>query len=338
MWVRTCKSWLELSILVGAVLQASCGGILDNAATPSSAASVNDAEGWIVLQDRTWVPVRDPFTTELERARSAYESGDQRTASRSFRKAADILRRDPSPLSPYNRERLEEASHDLDRLGSMVERGEIRRRGATDPILAHVCEIDATNRWPSAPIEVWLPLAGRPEEHFQECQTYLGEGNLPAAAAEIQKAFGFMRLDAGRSTFEGRMLINESIHSLGAFVKRLESSEKIDPASLDWVFANTEEALAHAHQLNAIEAWASRRADLTGAELESAAINLEDANLRLGRDDQSDTFAQTRLTARELMIGGVYDISQVNNTIAAIESEIQSANTPSNPTTTVNQR
>ncbi len=323
MWVRTCKSWWELSILLGAFLQAACGGVLDSPPTSSSAASVNEPEGWIVLQDRTWVPVRDSFTEELQRARAAFESSNRKTASRDFHQAADLLRQDQPSLSPYNRERLEEASQELERLSAMVERGEMRRRGSTDPILARVCEIDATSRWPSAPIQVWLPLAGKPEEHFQECESYVAHGEMTAAAAEIHKAFGFMRLDAGRSTFEGRMLINESIHALGGIVKQLEDSRQVDSQALDWMFAQTEEALARAHQLNAVEAWARQRADLTGAELESAAINLENANLRFGRTDQTATFAETRITARELMRGGVYDASLVERTIAAIARQFQ---------------
>lgn len=323
MWVKTCKSWVELSILLGAFLQAACGGVLDSSSTASSAASVDEPEGWIVLEDNTWVPVRDSFTSQLQRARAAFESNDRQTASRRFHQAAALLRQDQPSLSPYNRERLDEACQDLDRLGSMVERGEMRRRGSTDPILARVCEIDTTNRWPSAPIQVWLPLAGKPEEHFQECQADISRGEWGAAAAEIRKAFGFMRLDAGRSTFEGRMLINESIHALGEAVKRFENSHEVDSGALDSVFGKSEEALARAHQLNAVEAWAKGRAELTGAELQSAAMNLENASLRFGRTDQTSVFEQTRITARGLMLGRGYDASLVDRALAAMARPIQ---------------
>jgi len=322
MWVETCKHSIKLWILATVLLQGACGEAINNSAS-SPAASVDARESWIVLQDRSWVPVRDSFTAELQRARNAFESGSFRIAANLFRQAATSLRRDRPGLSSYHRERIEEAALELDRLAALAERGELRRSGSTDPILSRVCELEEVNRWPSAPIDVWLPLAGKPEEHFRKCEESVSRGDLAEAATEIQKAVGFMRLDAGRSTLEGRMLISQSIHSLGGPLRQLENTYPIDSAALDWVFARAEQSLARAHQLNAVEAWAKNQPDLTGAELQSAAMNLEEAALRFGRTDQFAAFAETRITARELILGKGYDELTVDRTLDTIARQIR---------------
>lgn len=169
---------------------------------------------------------------------------------------------------------------------------------------------------PTAPAAQAAPAATKPpvtmtspeepQRHFGSAIEAYAKKDYNAAASEIRKATGYIRLEAGRASGEAKQALDSSVAELDKLAVSVEKGAVKAEKSMDKSFAKANHALALEHRAKATEAWAHKQYDKAGYELKAAADGLESAAGWAGGEAKagvSAAIADTRSLGDKLVSG-----------------------------------
>jgi hypothetical protein len=148
-----------------------------------------------------------------------------------------------------------------------------------------LCPANAETQTPQGPLgdwtpyeeDIWIVLVDEPEFHFQKAHEFFLKKDFKAAASEIRKGSAFLKLEAGRSTEEGKEALAASADELGKLADDVQKGTVASEKQLKDAFARADHALANHHYLKASEYWAKKDEKKAGHALKAAAQALEHA-------------------------------------------------------------
>ncbi|KPL03066.1 MAG: hypothetical protein AMJ90_04065 [candidate division Zixibacteria bacterium SM23_73_2] len=97
--------------------------------------------------------------------------------------------------------------------------------------------------------DIWIVLVDEPEFHFQKAHEFFLKKDFKAAGSEIRKGAAFLKLEAGRSTTEGKKTLEASADELGKLAEDVEKGAVASEKQLKDAFARADHALAKHHYL-----------------------------------------------------------------------------------------
>jgi hypothetical protein len=271
-------------ILLGAVSVGSFGEVAAIPATQKRPGASQQAikspspDEWIVSEEDMWIPVIDKLGQDLQSARHHFVSGDKKSAEKDILAGAAFLR-DELPKIPQDRDKgqLLEAAGNLEDLAGKIKLGQATSVKDLDPVFLKAYDADTAQRWLLSDTVEWFPIVEAPQQHFLAARAALKRKDVKGAAAHIRKAAAFIKLEAGRTTAEGKGALVASSTELMELASSIEKGTVTDASKLSDAFAKAQDAMAKSHYLKAAEGWAKRDYANVSAELKAAAKHVENA-------------------------------------------------------------
>ncbi len=246
---------------------------------------------WICFDGPHLTPVLDIVSRHLHLACKAFDASDENSAACELRAVAAELR-----TGAIKAGRRVGAAAGVDakfaqvvawRLASVAARISIvaqtiasRTTGNKDQLAALIdaptCT-DIERRWLITDEDVWYPVCGEPQRHFEaairayECQ------DLKTMVTEVLKATGYLRLEAGRATENAKRALDAAVAGLGNVAMPIVLASTSGRRSLENRFAVAGLALALAHGARSSHWWVRGNFRAAGYELKAAAGCLEGA-------------------------------------------------------------
>lgn len=292
---------LALKLLTAAVLIASVqfSGVAFAQTTKTPAApavaktpiAIKPTADWIIYDDTTYTPVADSISLHLEAARKAFDAKDTKKAAAEMRTVADELKEQAARAAKADKVRAKpemklahNTSRRMDAVASKVsaaaagiENGKIKTKADLDKAIDKAARADMERRWLVTDVAVWYPVTEEPQRHFSSAVEAYAKKDYKAAAAEIRKATGYLRLEAARVTGDAKQALDGSVAEIDKLAASVEKGAVKDEKVMDKAFANANHALALAHRTKAVESWARKEYNEAGYELKAAAHGLESA-------------------------------------------------------------
>ena len=270
-------------------------------------------EDWIIYDDITYTPVVDNVSEHLDAARKAIDSKDEKKAAAELRSVADDLKQlaaragkadqalvaADTKVGQDTMKRLDASALKVSSAAAAVESRKIKTEADLDKAIDKAARADMERRWLVTDVTTWYPVSDEPQRHFKDAVAAYAKKDYNAAATEIRKATGYLRLEADRATGTAKQELKGSVKQLDMLAASVERGAVREEQSVTKVFARADHALALAHRSKAAESWARRECDNAGYELKAAANGLESAASWAGRKEQADTSA-TVADIREL--------------------------------------
>jgi hypothetical protein len=196
-----------------------------------------------------------------------------------------------------------------------------------------LCPANAETQAPQKPLgdwtlyeeDIWIVLVDEPEVHFQKAHEFFVKKDFKAAASEIRKGAAFVKLEAGRSTAEGKEALAASADQLGKLADDVEKGTATSEKQLKDAFARADHALANHHYLKASEYWAKKDATKTGHALKAATQALEQSAGWSGHKLEAaavDVIEGVRAGAGKLTEGSGWAADEVGKGIDDLGKEI----------------
>jgi hypothetical protein len=327
-------------VAYGQAQKAPAAPLVKPAPAPTKALIATDAPAdWIIYEDTTYMPVVDPVSRHLYAARKAFDAKDNKTAATDLRAVAqelDALSKQATRVSKSgtkaevrlaqdSAKRIERASRKVNAAATALEAGKITTRAELDKAIDKGTRADMERRWLLADVTTRYPLSDEPQRHFAGAVAAFGSKDYKAAAIDIRKATGYMRLESARATGEARHELDRSVVQLDRLATSVEKGAVKDEKTMDKVFANANHALALEHRANAAESWARKEYDQAGYELKAAAKGLESgagwvsAQAKAGA---SATVAETDALGDKLASGATWTRDEVAKDFASLGNSI----------------
>jgi len=174
--------------------------------------------------------------------------------------------------------------------------------------------------------EYYLPaLMEEPERCFHRARENFIKKELKIAAEDIRKATVYLRLEAGRSTDEGKEILLDSIRELDELAAKIEKGSAPSVKELDKVFSRAHQSLAKQHYLKAVKIKTDKGLRMIGQDLKAMAYHLERAII--WDSDIIDTPVKTiiekaRLVAEQLANKKATNTKAVNDILNSTGKEI----------------
>jgi hypothetical protein len=196
-----------------------------------------------------------------------------------------------------------------------------------------LCPANAEAQAPQKPLgdwtpyeeDIWIVLVDEPEFHFQKAHEFFLKKDFKAAASEIRKGAAFLKLEAGRSTAEGKKALAASADELGKLADDVQKGTVASEKQLKDAFARADHALANHHYLKASEYWAKKDEKKAGHALKAAAQHLEQAAAWSGHKLEAgalDVIDGVRAGAGKLTEGTGWAADEVGKGIDDLGKEI----------------
>ena len=179
--------------------------------------------------------------------------------------------------------------------------------------------------WGDVEEDVWIDFVDQPGEKFHKARESFLKKDFKNAAAEIRKGAAFLKLEAARSTKEGKELLMSSVYELKKLAKDVDAGEVTSAKMLDEAFARAHHALARHHHIKATEYHAKGEMSKMGHALKAAATHLEHGLAWSGHKLEAGTvevLKETGLVAGKLIEGTGWVASGVGKAIDEIGKEI----------------
>jgi hypothetical protein len=312
---------------------------------------------WIVYDDATYTPLVDDVSRHLASARQAFDAKDSKKAALALRTVAEELKQQAARAQERERsladadkalltadiqsaqdsvKRLNASAMKVSAAARAVESGKIKSRADLDKAIDKAARADMDRRWLVADETTWYPLSEQPQSHFTDAAAAYAKKDYRVAAADIRKATGYLRLEAGRATSDARHGLDRAVAQLDQLASSVNTGAVKGEQSMAGVFAQVDHNLALAHRSKAAEYWARHEYDKAGYELKAAASGLEDAagwTTAEAKAGVSATVADTRTLGDKLASGATWTRVEVakgfealGNSINALGKEIGSTN------------
>ncbi|MBN1842609.1 MAG: hypothetical protein JW883_10060 [Deltaproteobacteria bacterium] len=143
--------------------------------------------------------------------------------------------------------------------------------------------------------EIWLAFPDEPGAQFHQAHENFLKRDYKAAAANMRKAVGFMKLETARAAGDAKKALTASIHKLEKLADDVEKGTVSSARKLSEAFSRAHEALAIQHHAKASEAWAKKQSTKVGRALKAAAMHLESAAAWSGQKLEAGDHASLQL-------------------------------------------
>lgn len=259
-------------------------------ATAPAAAQANP-EDWIVYDDVTYTPVLDDVSRALQQARQALDQHKPKQAAQAMREASQALAREAASasradrqraaaddrLATQTRQRMDALTRKLNATADGIAAGRIQNTAALDKTLDKAARADLESRWRVTDTTTWLPVADAPQHHLATAMDAYLHKDLHAAATEVRKADGYLRLEGARATGAARHAVDAAHADLVKTALALDHGAVKSEQALRASFARADHALALAQRERAAADWSHRAYADAGLGLSAAGRNLEAA-------------------------------------------------------------
>lgn len=307
---------------------------------PSSAANkapiaTKAPDDWIIDDDTTYMPVLDTVSRHLNAARKAFDAKDNKTAAAEMRAVAEELKlqaqragkeyqaleKGDQALLAADRKSAQETSKrmnasalKINAAAAAIESGKIKTKADLDKVIDKAARADMERRWLVTDVTAWYPVIEEPQRHFTDAVAAYARKDYKAAAADIGKATGYLRLEAWRATGEAKHALDSSVAELDALGASVKKGAVQAEQSMAKAFAKANHALALAHRAKAAVSWARKGYNEVGYELKAAAHGLESAASWTGAEAKAVTsaiVADTKALGDKLVSGATWTREEV---------------------------
>jgi hypothetical protein len=281
---------------------------------------------WLQVQGKEYIPTVDELGRTFQLARTSFVRMDFQTAARETSKAAESLREQVGEASRQQKERIEAAIQDLDQLAQQLDHDSVESLDQLDAIFARAHQADLELNWVVLGVEHWAPMAQASDEHLRLAQQDLVQKNFKGASGEIRRAARLLKMEATRTTAEGRDELNTASQVLNGLAIRVENGSIQSAQSLDRSFAGAEYALADSYYSKALDDWAQHEFQNAGHELEASIANLLRGTEWTGRGAEFDStlvVKEALLLSRKLIDGQAGGSHEVAQQIKSVGGEIE---------------
>jgi hypothetical protein len=251
---------------------------------------------WISFDDFNLTPVLDDVSRHLHLACNAFDDRDDKSTICELRAVAAELRR--GAIKAGRRAgaaacvdvkfarvvawRLASGAAKVSMVAQAIGNGTVRGKvGLTALIDGSVCA-DIERRWLVTDEDIWYPVCGEPQRHFVGAMRAYERQDNKTTVTEMQKATGYLRLEAGRATDYAKRALDGAVAGLGKLALCIVLARMTGRKSVEDQFAVADLALALAHRAKSSEWWARGDNRISGYELKAAAGCLEDASAWVG--------------------------------------------------------
>jgi hypothetical protein len=173
--------------------------------------------------------------------------------------------------------------------------------------------------------DIFIVFADEPQHHFMRAFEHFLKHEWQAAAAEIRKGAGFLKLEAARAAADAKKELTAAVQMLEKLAGDVEKGAVRSAKDLQDVFAKAEHAVAKHHYLKAAEAWAKKWIKKAGHELRAAAVSLEHGFAWAGQKLEAimiKSIDDARHIAEKLIEGVDWVAEEVGKTIEYLGKEI----------------
>lgn len=292
-------------------------------------------EDWIMYDDMSYTPVVDAVSRHLAAARQAFAAKDQKKAASEMRAVANelqdqraragkenslLIQDDKALLAADTKfandsaKSMQASVEKVSAAAGAIENGRIKSNADLDKVINRAARADLDRRWVIADVATWYPVVEEPQHNFTNAVADYAKKDYRAAATDIRKASGYLRLEAGRSAGDAKLALDHSVAQLDTLAAAVEKGTQKEEQSMAKAFAQADHALAVAHREKAAESWARKAYDKAGYELKAAAHGLESAaGWAGGRAEASaiSTVTETRALGDKLISGAHWTRQEV---------------------------
>jgi hypothetical protein len=315
-------------ILVGSAFGQSGSGESTSAKTPVVATSHSGSkpeiapktpEGWIVVQDKDYIPVIDGVSRKLESARKAFMMKDPAAAATDVRATAELLSKQTSGTSRGLKETIDLAMKQLNALATDLDSKKTVGVKRFDAVIATAHRADLASDWLVVDESSWYPYIEEPNRHFRNAHEAFVAKDYDKAAAEIRKGEAFIQLEASRASGDVKQSLDSSAQELEKLSLDMAPNWRVkNIVEMDQSWGRADRALAQSHQVQAKEDWQKKETAKAGYEMKAAALDLEESADWAGGQAKTGVSAvvrDTRLMAGKLTAGGEYAVGEVDQGI-----------------------
>ena len=292
-------------------------------------------DDWIIYDNTTYTPVVDDVNRHLDAARKAFDAKDNKKAAKEMRAVADelklraaragkedraLVKADKAILAADTKfsqdtiKRMNASALKVSSAAAAIESGKIKTKADLDKTIDKAARADMERRWLVTDVATWYPVSEEPQRHFTDAAAAYAKKEYKAAATDIRKAIGYLRLEAGRATGEAKQELDSSVARLDTLAASVEKGAVKDEQSMAKVFAKANHALALEHRSKAADSWARKEYDNAGYEFKAAAQGLESAAGWAGGEAKagaSATVADMRVLGDKLASGATWTRDEV---------------------------
>lgn len=313
----TTPSLLHSSAVVTSTVQAETG---QEPATPPD-------DTWLIAEREFWLPVVDQLGQHLMTARLNYMNKDNTGAAREIRAGAEFLQQEEQgPGTSADMAARATAAKELTQLADQVEQGKMASVDGLDKIFAQAYRVDIEHRLVHLTFEDIYPLTEKPAQHFRQAAEAFKAKDNATAAAEINKALAFLKIEAAAAHGQAKAVLQATIDRLETLATETAAGNVLAQAELDQAFSRAEHALAYHHRLRAEEAMAKDETKEAGYELKAALHHLEQALTQAGdKPEEVKTLdlKAMRTLVEKLISGGQVENKEITNALAQVNQEIE---------------
>jgi hypothetical protein len=322
-------------ILVGAAFGQSGSGDSAAAKTSVATSSHNASKpeiapkipaGWIVVQDKDYIPVIDGVSRKLQSAREAFMMKDPAAAATHVRAAAELLSKQTSGTTPGIKENVDGAMKQLDvamkQLNALATELDSKKTVGVkqfDAVIAMAHRADLATDWVEVDESSWYPYIEEPNRHFQNAHQAFLAKDYPKAAEEIRKGEAFVNMEASRASGDVKQSLDSSAQELERLAVDLtDNRREKSTVKMDQSWGRADRALARSHQVQAKASWRKKETAKAGYEMRAAAVNLDESAGWAGSESKtrvSPVVRDTRSLAGKLIAGGEYAAGEVDKGI-----------------------
>lgn len=248
-------------------------------------------DDWIIYDDTVFTPVADSISLHLDAARKAFDAKDTKKAAAELRAVADELKKQGAraaktdktfaksemKLAQETSRRMNAVANKVSATAAGIESGKIKTKADLDKAIDKSAHADMEQRWLVTDVNTWYAVTEEPQQHFISAVEAYTKKDYKAAATEIRKASGYLRLEADRVTGDAKQALDGAVAKLDTLAASVEKGAVNDERLMDKVFANASHALALAHRTEAAESWAHKEYGKAGYEFKAAAQGLENS-------------------------------------------------------------
>jgi hypothetical protein len=314
--------------LVGPAFGQSGNGDTRAAKAPAATASHSGSkpeiapktpEGWIVFQDKDYIPVIDGVSGKLESARQAFLRKDPAAAATDVRATAELLSKQTAGTSPGLKQNIDVAMKQLTALATDLDSKKTVGVKRFDAVIATAHRADLATDWLEMDESSWYPYIEEPNRHFRNAHEAFLAKDYDKAAEETRKGEAFVKLEASRASGDAKQSLDSSAQELeNLAVDMTDNRSKKSTVEMDQSWGRADRALAQAHQVQAKRDWQKKETAKAGYEMKAAALNLEESADWAGSEAKTGVSAvvrDTRLMAGKLTAGGEYAAGEVDKGI-----------------------
>ncbi len=292
-------------------------------------------EGWTAYDGTTYAPSADAVGQHLDAAGKALKAKDAAKAAAEMRAVADELNLQLTRADAQNRalvaedkmllagdmkfaqdsaKRMNASAEKATAAAAAIESGKIKSKADLDKAIDRAARAEMERRWLASDTTSRYPPSEEPQRHFTDAIAAYARKDFKAAATDIDRATGYLRLEAGRATGEAEQELNSSAAQLDSLSVAVGKGGVEGEQAMDAAFEKADHALALEHRAKAAESWARKDYGKAGHEFQAAAQGLEAAAGWAGEQATaaaSATVADTKALGDKLASGAAYTRDEV---------------------------